>query len=154
MVDEREGDLLASDADALVNAVNCAGVMGKGIALEFKLRFPANYAAYRAACAAGEVAPGRMFLCADDGRLIVNFPTKKHWRSRSRLTDIAAGLDDLVWVIKERALTSVALPALGVGNGGLDWADVSALAHEKLSALTGVTVELYRPLLQSAPAGA
>ena len=95
-----------------------------------------------------------MFLCADDGRLIVNFPTKKHWRSRSQLSDITAGLDDLVWVIKERALTSVALPALGVGNGGLDWADVSALVHERLGALTGVTVELYRPLLQSAPAGA
>lgn len=148
MVDEREGDLLASGAAALVNAVNCAGVMGKGIALEFKRRFPANFAAYRAACAAGEVRVGRMFVCEDDGRVIVNFPTKKHWRSRSRLEDVAAGLDDLVWVVRSRGLASVAVPALGVGNGGLEWADVAPLVHERLGGLTGVAVELYRPLFR------
>lgn len=153
MVDERDGDLLASGAEALVNAVNCAGVMGKGIALEFRRRFPANFAAYRAACAAGEVRVGRMFVCEDDGRTIVNFPTKKHWRSRSRLQDVADGLDDLVWVIRERELGSVAVPALGVGNGGLDWAAVSPLVHEKLGALTGVAVELYRPLLRLSERG-
>ena len=148
MIVERDGDLLGSGAAALVNAVNCAGVMGKGIALEFKRRFPANFAAYRAACAAGEVLVGRMFVHEEDSRVVVNFPTKKHWRSRSRLGDIAAGLDDLSRVIRERGLTSVAVPALGVGNGGLDWADVSPLVHEKLGELAGVAVELYRPLLR------
>jgi O-acetyl-ADP-ribose deacetylase (regulator of RNase III) len=146
VIDERDGDLLASDAEALVNAVNCAGVMGKGIALEFKRRFPGNFAAYRTACAAGEVRVGRMFVHEDDVRVIVNFPTKKHWRSRSRLEDVAAGLDDLVRVVREWKLGSVAVPALGVGNGGLDWADVSPLVHYKLGGLSGVTVELYRPL--------
>jgi O-acetyl-ADP-ribose deacetylase (regulator of RNase III) len=146
MVDELDGDLLASDAEALVNAVNCAGVMGKGIALGFKRRFPANFAAYREACASGAVRVGRMFVHVDGGRVIVNFPTKKHWRSRSRLEDVAAGLDDLVRVVRERELTSVAVPALGVGNGGLDWADVSPLVHDKLGGLSGVAVALYRPL--------
>ncbi|MFI7674883.1 macro domain-containing protein [Actinophytocola sp. NPDC049390] len=154
MIDELDGDLLDSGAAALVNAVNCVGVMGKGIALEFKRRFPANFAAYREACAAGEVVPGRMLVCEDDGRVIVNFPTKKHWRAKSRLGDVEAGLDGLVCVIRERGLDSVAVPALGVGNGGLDWADVSRLVHEKLGGLPGVAVELYRPLLRSIAPGA
>jgi O-acetyl-ADP-ribose deacetylase (regulator of RNase III) len=145
MVVEQDGDLLAADAEALVNAVNCVGVMGKGIALEFKRRFPANFAAYAAACRTGEVRLGSMLVVEEDGRVIVNFPTKKHWRSRSRLADVEAGLDDLARVIGERGLRSVAVPALGAGNGGLAWPDVAAAIHDKLGSLPEITVTLYRP---------
>jgi O-acetyl-ADP-ribose deacetylase (regulator of RNase III) len=122
------GNLLEADADAFVNTVNAKGVMGKGVALQFKRAFPANYKAYRAACAAGEVKLGRMFVF-DTGRLerpryIINFPTKDHWRSRSRLGDIEAGLQDLRRVLTELAIESVALPPLGCGLGGLDWTKV------------------------------
>jgi O-acetyl-ADP-ribose deacetylase (regulator of RNase III) len=122
------GNLLEADVDALVNTVNTKGVMGKGVALQFKRAFPANYKAYRAACAAGEIRLGRMFVF-ETGRLerprfIINFPTKEHWRSRSRLADIEAGLEDLRRVLAELELESVALPPLGCGLGGLRWSDV------------------------------
>jgi O-acetyl-ADP-ribose deacetylase (regulator of RNase III) len=118
------GNLLEADVEALVNPVNTKGVMGKGLALAFRRAFPANYETYRAACEAGEVRLGEMLVVKDGGRLIVNFPTKGHWRSRSRLEDIEAGLRDLRRVLVEREVTSVAVPALGCGLGGLDWADV------------------------------
>jgi O-acetyl-ADP-ribose deacetylase (regulator of RNase III) len=121
------GNLLAADVDALVNTVNTKGVMGKGVALQFKRAFPANYEAYRAACAAGEVQLGRMFVFdngLDRPRYIINFPTKHHWRSRSRLKDIETGLDDLRDVLAELPVESVAIPPLGCGLGGLDWSDV------------------------------
>ena len=137
MIEFGEGNLLASDADALVNTVNTVGVMGKGVALQFKQAFPANYRAYRAACARDEVSLGRMFVF-DSGlvgprRYIINFPTKGHWRANSRLADIDAGLDDMVRVIAERGIRSIALPALGCGNGGLDWAVVAPLIEAKLA---------------------
>ena len=122
------GNLLEADADAFVNTVNTKGVMGKGVALQFKRSFPANFKAYQAACAAGEVKLGRMFVF-DSGRLerpryIINFPTKDHWRSRSRLADIETGLVDLRRVLAELEIESIALPPLGCGLGGLDWSDV------------------------------
>src|SRR4051794_25725969 len=100
MIEEGHGNLLTADTDALVNTVNTVGVMGKGIALQFKRAFPANFRAYRAACARGEVRLGQVWVF-DTGvmgprRYVLNFPTKKHWRSSSQLTDIAAGLDSLV----------------------------------------------------------
>src|ERR1035438_1894294 len=138
------GNLLEADADAFVITVNTKGVMGKGVALQFKRAFPANYKAYRAACAVGEVKLGRMFVF-DTGRLerpryIINFPTKDHWRSRSRLGDIEAGLQDLRRVLTELAIESVALPPLGCGLGGLDWTKVrprieAALADLPMRAL-------------------
>ena len=144
MVEFITGNLLEADADAFVNTVNTKGVMGKGVALQFKRAFPANYKAYRAACAAGEVKLGRMFVF-DTGRLerpryIINFPTKDHWRSRSRLGDIEAGLQDLRRVLTELAIESVALPPLGCGLGGLDWTKVrphieAALADLPMRAL-------------------
>ena len=105
MIQEGTGDLLSADVDALVNTVNTVGVMGKGIALQFKRRFPANFRAYEKACKAGEVQVGSMFVF-DAGQLvrprwIINFPTKSHWRSGSKLSDIASGLDDLVRVVRE-----------------------------------------------------
>jgi O-acetyl-ADP-ribose deacetylase (regulator of RNase III) len=128
VVDFVTGNLLEADVDVLVNTVNTKGVMGKGIALQFRRAFPANYKAYRAACAAGEVRLGRMFVF-HTGRLgrpqvIVNFPTKGHWKSRSRLADVEAGLTDLRRVLSGLGMESVAVPPLGCGLGGLRWEDV------------------------------
>lgn len=122
------GNLLEADVEALVNTVNTKGVMGKGIALQFRRAFPENYKAYRAACDAGEVQLGRMFV-APTGylghpRLVINFPTKAHWKSRSRIADIDTGLVDLRRVIDEYEIGSLALPPLGCGLGGLEWAHV------------------------------
>lgn len=145
---EHSGNLLESEADAIVNTVNTVGVMGKGIALQFKNAFPANFKAYERACKRDEVALGTMFVF-DDGRLtpphwIINFPTKGHWRSRSRMSDIAAGLDDLREVVAKFDMRSIALPPLGCGNGGLDWSEVRPLIERKLEGLD-LTVELYVP---------
>jgi O-acetyl-ADP-ribose deacetylase (regulator of RNase III) len=122
------GNLFEADVEALVNTVNTKGVMGKGVALQFKRAFPANFKAYRAACAAGQVRLGRMFVYdtreLGRPRYIINFPTKDHWRSRSRLADIDSGLEDLRRVLTELEIDSVALPPLGCGLGGLRWSDV------------------------------
>lgn len=154
MITEVRGNLLDADVDALVNTVNTAGVMGKGVALQLKQAFPANYQAYKRACERGEVVLGQMFVF-DNGQLtrprfIVNFPTKQHWRSRSRLSDIEAGLADLVRVIEGHEIKSIAIPALGCGNGGLDWADVEPRIEGALGAVPDVDVRLYPP--QRAPA--
>lgn len=139
MVELVTGNLLEADVDALVNTVNTKGVMGKGVALQFKRAFPENYKAYRSACAAGQVKLGRMFVF-DSGRLqrphyIINFPTKDHWRSRSRLTDIDAGLNDLRRVLTELDIQSIALPPLGCGLGGLRWSDVRPRIEHALAEL-------------------
>jgi O-acetyl-ADP-ribose deacetylase (regulator of RNase III) len=122
--EEEEGNLLDADADSLINTVNTVGVMGKGIALQFKQAYPGNFQAYEAACRHGEVRLGKMFTyetgLLGKPRLIINFPTKGHWRARSRLSDIKAGLVDLRQVIGERGIESIAVPPLGCGNGGLD----------------------------------
>ena len=128
MLEFVKGNLLEADVDALVNTVNTKGVMGKGIALQFRRAFPTNYEAYRAACEVGEVRLGRMFVVMTGRigrpRLIINFPTKAHWKSRSRLADVEAGLQDLRRVIADYEVPSLALPPLGCGLGGLNWSDV------------------------------
>lgn len=147
------GDLLKADVDALVNAVNCVGVMGKGIALQFKQAFPENFKAYKKACDAGEVQPGRLFVFDRGGlvenasgpRYIINFPTKRHWRSRSRMADIESGLKALVEEVTARGLTSLAIPPLGSGNGGLNWAEVRPRIEEAFAHLEPVQVHLYEP---------
>lgn len=148
------GDLLDDSAEALVNTVNTEGVSGKGIALQFKLRFPSNYAAYRAASERGEIVLGKVFAVAtgllDEPKWVVNFPTKGHWRSRSRLEDIEAGLDDLIDFTRSAGVTSIAIPPLGCGNGGLAWADVLPLVESKLGTLSELAVHLYPP--EGAPA--
>ena len=125
---EEKGDLLEADVDALVNTVNTVGVMGKGIALQFKNAFPDNYEAYRRACEEKTVRLGEMFVFETGTlgrpRWIINFPTKQHWRARSRLRDIEAGLVALCTTIREHQIKSIAVPPLGCGSGGLDWADV------------------------------
>ncbi|MFY1598358.1 macro domain-containing protein [Micromonospora sp. WMMD737] len=149
MITVRHGDLLDADVEALVNPVNTVGVMGKGLALAFKRAHPANFTAYRAACAAGTVRLGRMFVY-DSGtpgrhRYVVNFPTKGHWRSPSRLAGIESGLPNLVRVLRDDRIASVAVPALGCGNGGLDWAEVRPLIEAALVDLPNVQVCLYEP---------
>ena len=143
------GNLLDADTQALVNPVNCVGVMGKGLALQFKQAFPANYAAYRAACGRGEVQPGRMFVtetAAQTGpQFLINFPTKRDWRSASRLDDIETGLTALVAEVQARDLRSLALPALGCGLGGLDWEAVRPLIVDAFAVLPDVSVLVYVP---------
>src|SRR6516164_7422365 len=113
MIEYRTGDILKADAEALVNTVNCVGIMGRGIALQFKNKFPENFRAYAAACERGEVQPGRMFVFetgwVTGPKYILNFPTKRHWRGKSRIEDIDAGLDALRDVLREKHIRSVAL---------------------------------------------
>jgi len=146
------GNLLAADTEALVNTVNTFGVMGKGIALMFKEAFPANYKAYEAACKAGEVQVGHMFVTERrelmGPRWIINFPTKNHWRHPSKLSWIDEGLDDLKDIIGDLGIRSIALPPLGSGNGGLDWSVVRARIEAKLNGLKDVDIVVYEPTSQ------
>ena len=146
----RTGNIVEDEAEALVNTVNCVGFMGKGIALQFRRAFPQNNAAYVKACETNEVRPGRMFV-VETGALtgpkyIINFPTKRHWRAKSRLEDIDAGLEALVDEIRERGIRSVAVPPLGCGLGGLDWRVVRPRIERALSQVSELEVHLYEPL--------
>lgn len=146
LITEMTGNLLRDDAQALVNTVNTVGVMGKGIALQFKRAFPDVFTEYATACSAGRVRPGHVFpvQLRDSDRWVLNFPTKRHWRERSRMDDIRTGLDDLARLLTELAIRSVAIPPLGCGNGGLRWSDVRPLILEKLGDLD-IDVRLYGP---------
>jgi O-acetyl-ADP-ribose deacetylase (regulator of RNase III) len=143
------GNLFDADVDAIVNTVNTMGVMGKGIALMFKERYPENYEAYAAACKAKQVELGKMFVTAS-GELsgpkwIINFPTKANWRFPSKLAWIESGLEDLKRLIVENGIRSIAIPPLGAGNGGLDWRDVRPLIEAALGDLRDVEVVVYEP---------
>ncbi len=149
MIQTAKGDLLQAGTEAIINTVNCVGIMGKGIALQFKQAFPRNYDKYRTACELGEVKPGRMFVY-DTGsminpRWIINFPTKGHWKAKSRLADISDGLDDLKRVIRDLKIRSIAVPPLGCGNGGLNWKDVEPIIRKAFEDLPEVDVRLYAP---------
>jgi O-acetyl-ADP-ribose deacetylase (regulator of RNase III) len=149
MIRYTQGDILKAEAQALVNTVNCVGVMGRGIALQFKQAFPANFKAYAAACQRGEVQPGRVFVF-DTGQLtmpryIINFPTKRHWRGKSRIEDIEGGLAALVEEVRSRNIRSIAIPPLGSGLGGLDWADVRPHIERALAALPEVEAIVFEP---------
>src|SRR5215475_8581084 len=149
MIEYTTGNLLAADAEALVNTVNCVGVMGKGIALQFKRAYPENYRQYRRACRRGEVQPGRMFVVDTGGvappRYIINFPTKRHWRGKSRMEDIEAGLKALVDTIRRYDIRSIAVPPLGSGLGGLDWPEVKLRIEAALQPLSDVRIIIYEP---------
>lgn len=141
------GNLFDARTQALVNTVNTVGVMGKGIALMFKTRFPENMRAYAAACKKGEVKTGKMFVTETYGstpRWIVNFPTKQHWKDKSQMQWIIDGLVDLRAFIEDNEVGSIALPALGAGNGGLDWEEVKPFIEAALGDLRGVVV--YEPM--------
>jgi O-acetyl-ADP-ribose deacetylase (regulator of RNase III) len=143
------GNLLKAPVEALVNTVNTEGVMGKGIALQFKRVYPEMFKAYASACKAGQVRLGEMWVwqtgALEGPRLVVNFPTKGHWKTRSRLADIEAGLVDLVQVIDRYHVRSIAVPPLGCGNGGLAWSVVRPIIETSLAPLDGVDVHLYAP---------
>jgi O-acetyl-ADP-ribose deacetylase (regulator of RNase III) len=149
MIDITRGNLLIAETEALVNTVNCVGYMGKGIALQFKQAFPANFKDYEVACAADKVAPGRMFVHDNGGlvnpRWIINFPTKRDWRGKSRLEDIASGLKALVADVQRLGIRSIAVPPLGCGLGGLDWAVVRPMIEDAFAALPDVKVLLFEP---------
>lgn len=149
MIELTKGNLLEADVDALVNTVNTVGVMGKGVALMFKEAFPANYKAYEQACKRHEVQVGHMFVTERKElmgpKFIINFPTKQHWRYPSKLEWIESGLEDLKRVIKENDIHSIAIPPLGSGNGGLDWADVRQRIETALGDLSDVQVIVFEP---------
>lgn len=154
-IEFRTGDILQADAEALVNTVNCVGIMGRGIALQFKQAFPANFKAYVAACDRQEVQPGRMFVFETgflaNPKYIINFPTKRHWRGKSRMEDIDAGLEDFVAVIRARGIRSIAVPPLGSGLGGLPWPKVRSRIVAALDQLSNVQVAVYEPREQTEP---
>ena len=150
MIDYRSsGDLLNQDAEALVNTVNCVGVMGRGVSLQFKKTFPDNFKAYTNACERGEVQPGRMFVFetgrATNPRYIINFPTKRHWRGKSRMEDIESGLEALVHEISERNIGSIAIPPLGSGLGGLNWSDVRWRVDKALGGIPTLHATIFEP---------
>ncbi len=149
MIEYKTGDIFTEDVDALVNSVNCVGFMGRGIALQFKHAFPENFEAYADACKRKKVQPGRMFVYETGHmtgpRYIVNFPTKRHWRGKSRMEDIESGLDALAREIEERSIRSIAIPPLGSGLGGLEWADVRSRVESALGGLDGVRVVAFEP---------
>ncbi len=150
MIHSMHGDILKQEAQAVVNTVNCMGVMGRGIALQFRRAFEDNYQVYRKAALKGEIQPGRVFVFErplfDIPRWIINFPTKRHWKSPSRLEDIKSGLVDLVRVIEERQIRSIAIPPLGCGLGGLNWGEVRPLIEAALAPLPDLEVYLFEPV--------
>ena len=150
MIEFKVGDIFAESAEALVNTVNCVGVMGRGVALQFKRAFPENFKAYAERCKRKEMRPGEVFVfeTANLGnpRYIINFPTKRHWRGKSRPEDIESGLKSLVRAIEARGIRSVALPPLGSGLGGLDWTqDVRPMVDASLSELPDVRFVVFEP---------
>ncbi|MEO0376795.1 MAG: macro domain-containing protein [Cyanobacteria bacterium P01_A01_bin.17] len=150
MIEFTQGDILKTEADALVNTVNCVGVMGRGIALQFRKAYPDNFKAYKKACDAKQVQPGSMFVHDLNSlylpRYIINFPTKRHWKNKSKIEDIQSGLEDLVAVVRDRQIRSIAIPPLGCGLGGLDWGQVRELIIEAFQALPDVKVLLFEPM--------
>lgn len=149
MIEYKSGDILREDAEALINTVNCVGIMGRGIALQFKNAFPENFQAYAAACKNDAVHPGRMFVYETgqltNPRFIINFPTKRHWRGKSRMEDIETGLKALIETIRQYNIQSIAIPPLGSGLGGLAWAEVKPRIEAAMETLPNVRVIIYEP---------
>lgn len=147
-IELKTGDLFKAGTDALVNTVNCVGIMGRGVALQFKKAYPANFRAYEAACKIGEVTPGRMFVFETgkfSPRFIINFPTKRHWRGKSRIEDIESGLKALASEIELRGIKSIALPPLGSGLGGLNWNEVLPRIRAALEDIPDLDVIIFEP---------
>ena len=149
MIEFKTGDILKTDVEALVNTVNCVGIMGRGIALQFKRQFPENFLAYKAACDRGEVQPGRIFVfetrTLTNPQYILNFPTKRHWRGKSRMEDIETGLLSLVREVQAREIRSMAIPPLGSGLGGLEWSRVRKHIEAAFSTAENVSIIVFEP---------
>jgi len=156
MIEITRGDLFKSKAEALVNTVNCVGVMGRGIALQFKKAFPDNFKEYKQVCDNKWLQPGKMFIhdtrtLSGEQRYIINFPTKRHWKGKSKLEDIQVGLAALVEEVKRLKIKSIAVPPLGCGLGGLSWSVVRSEIEKAFEATPDVTVFLYEPKGAPAP---
>jgi len=154
MIQLTHGDILKADAEALVNTVNCVGIMGRGIALQFRKAFPECFKEYQALCDRKELQPGKLQVCDlnrfGNPHLVINFPTKRHWKGKSKLEDIEAGLKALVELVRQRHIHSIAVPPLGCGLGGLDWEEVRPRIEQAFAALQDVQVLLFEP--KGAPA--
>ncbi len=148
MIEFKQGNILDENAVALVNTVNCVGVMGKSIALQFKRVFPEVFKEYKKACTAQEVQPGKMFIVSTERlfpRYAINFPTKRHWKEKSRIEDIKSGLEALAVDVKRLRIESIAIPPLGCGNGGLAWNDVKPLIIQAFENLPEVKIIIFEP---------
>ncbi|MCL2935071.1 MAG: macro domain-containing protein, partial [Trichodesmium sp. MAG_R03] len=150
MIEFKQGNLLEENMEALVNTVNCVGVMGKGIALQFKQAFPENFKQYKKACDAKQVQPGQMFTTYT-GQLflpkyIINFPTKRHWKEKSKIEYIESGLKVLVKEVKHLNIRSIAIPPLGCGNGGLNWEVVKPMIVHACAEFPDVRVVIFEPV--------
>jgi O-acetyl-ADP-ribose deacetylase (regulator of RNase III) len=150
MITYKIGDILQENTEAIINTVNCVGVMGRGIALQFKNRFPGNFKAYYFACKNNEVRPGHMFVHKinefSNPKFIINFPTKRHWRDKSKIEDIESGLQSLVCLINQLNIQSIAIPPLGCGLGGLDWQQVKPKIEAALQSINKtVDIVIYEP---------
>lgn len=149
MIEPTQGNLLEADAEALVNTVNCVGVMGKGIALQFKQAFPENFTHYAKVCKEKQMNPGRMLVFETGSMLnpkyIINFPTKRHWKGKSKMEDIDSGLVDLIAQVKRFHIQSIAIPPLGAGLGGLNWSEVKQRIEAAFAELPDVRVLLFEP---------
>jgi len=145
MITYKTGDIFKSKAQVLTNPVNCVGVMGKGLALAFKNKFPDMFLDYKAKCDRQEVIPGRPYLWENSFVQILNFPTKRHWSQDSLLSDIEDGLKYLAQNYAQMGVSSLALPALGSGFGGLKWADVKNLINKYLGPIVDLDVYVYEP---------
>lgn len=157
MITYRTGNLLDDDADALINTVNTVGVMGKGLALAFKQRYPMVFEDYRRDCMTRRVHVGTMHVVVlpetrvswsipAGRRLAINFPTKQHWRDSSQYAWIESGILDLVRIIEKHSITSIAVPPLGCGHGGLNWAVVEPMIRTALEPIAGLDVRIYPPV--------
>ena len=145
MIYFKDGDIFKDTSEAIINAVNCVGVMGKGIALKFKEKYPDNYIMYKAACNRKEVKIGKMFIYKESNKTIINFPTKQHWHNDSKIEYIKEGLKDLVKALQSLNIESVAMPAIGCGNGGLSWDIVKKTIKEYLSDVD-MSIIVYNPV--------
>lgn len=138
----KKGDLFNSECQTIVNTVNCVGVMGKGIALEFKKRYPSMFNTYKKHCSSNALRPGSLYLWRSDTKWILNFPTKDHWRDKSEIKYLEDGLQKFVDTYKSKGITSIAFPQLGCANGGLNWNEVEPLMKKYLEDLD-ILVEIY-----------
>lgn len=155
MITIKSGDILCANVEAVVNTVNCVGIMGKGIALQFKFKYPDNFSFYKKVCDSGKMIVGKVLVfkreATENPKYIINFPTKRHWKGKSKIEDIVKGLDSLIKVVKEENIKSIAIPALGSGLGGLDWSLVKPIVIDAFSDLEGVDVQLFEPFYNPKP---
>lgn len=146
MIELVTGSMFDIDADILINTVNCVGVMGCGVALAFKYRYPHVFAEYRNRCRSNQIKPGILWnLQVNDGKTIVHFPTKQHWKNPSQYIYIENGLRELRTFLSNCKGSVVALPAIGCGHGGLDWDIVWEMIQETLGDLEHITINVFQP---------